>query len=67
VRSVNPTVTQFETSCFDGQYITGDVTATYLQSMEDKRALPPQPKSDDLDGFEGADGEQLDLNLVQAG
>ena len=67
VRSVNPTVTQFETSCFDGHYITGDVTATYLQSMEDKRALPPLQRSDDLDGFDGADGEQLDLNLVQAG
>jgi amidophosphoribosyltransferase len=27
VRAVNPTVTQFETSCFDGIYITGDVSA----------------------------------------
>ena len=67
VRSVNPTVTQFETSCFDGQYITGDVTAIYLQSMEDRRNLPPLAKSEDNDGFDGADGEQLDLNLVQAG
>ena len=67
VRSVNPTVTQFETSCFDGSYITGDVTATYLQNMEHKRSLPPVPKMDDQDGFDGPDGEQLDLNLVQAG
>ena len=67
VRSVNPTVTQFETSCFDGQYITGDVTPLYLQSMEDKRNLPQQQKIDDSDGFDGQDGEQLDLNLVQAG
>jgi amidophosphoribosyltransferase len=34
VRAVNPTVTQFETSCFDGIYITGDVTPIYLQSMK---------------------------------
>ena len=67
VRSVNPAVTQFETSCFDGQYITGDVTALYLKTMEDRRNLPPQAASDDHDGPDGADGEQLDLNLVQAG
>ncbi|MDP2136084.1 MAG: amidophosphoribosyltransferase, partial [Sulfuritalea sp.] len=67
VRSVNPTVTQFETSCFDGQYITGDVSAIYLQHMEDRRNLPSLPQGDDHDGFEGGDGEQLDLNLVQAG
>jgi amidophosphoribosyltransferase len=67
VRSVNPTVTQFETSCFDGQYITGDISAAYLQSMEDRRSLPPPQRADDLDGFDGQDGEQLDLNLVQAG
>ena len=67
MRAVNPTVTQFETSCFDGNYITGDVTSGYLQSMEDKRSAPPSPKPEDHDGFDGPDGEQLDLNLVQAG
>jgi amidophosphoribosyltransferase len=67
VREVNPAISQFETSCFDGSYITGDVTATYLQNMEHKRSLPPVPKMDDQDGFDGPDGEQLDLNLVQAG
>ena len=67
MRSVNPTVTQFETSCFDGSYITGDVTSAYLQSMEDRRSARPVPKPDDNDGFDGPDGEQLDLNLVQAG
>jgi hypothetical protein len=35
--------------------------------MEHKRSLPPLPKMDDQDGFDGPDGEQLDLNLVQAG
>ena len=67
VRAVNPTVTQFETSCFDGQYVTGDVSAAYLQGMEDRRALPPVQRQDDQEGFEGPDGEQLDLNLVPAG
>ena len=57
VRDVNPTITCYETSCFDGHYITGDVTPEYLQSVESRRgALPPQ--SDD------SDSAQLDLNLV---
>src|SRR3954451_10475642 len=30
VRSVNPKVTNFETSCFSGIYVTGDVTQEYL-------------------------------------
>jgi len=34
VRAVNPKLTQFETSCFDGVYITGDVTSEYLASIE---------------------------------
>jgi len=69
VRSVNPTVTRFETSCFDGSYITGDVTALYLQHIENRRnvASPGAGAGEDGDGFDGADGEQLDLNLVQAG
>ena len=37
VRSVNPKLTQFETSCFDGNYITGDVTSEYLASVEKER------------------------------
>ena len=69
VRSVNPAVTRFETSCFDGSYITGDVTALYLQHIENRRnvASPGAGSGEDSDGFDGADGEQLDLNLVQAG
>ena len=67
VREVNPVVTQFETSCFDGQYITGDVTSVYLQSVEDRRNAPVASRSEESDLFDGTDGEQLDLNLVQAG
>ena len=61
VQAVNPAVTQFETSCFDGHYVTGDITPSYLQSMEDERSRP-QPAVDDADAGEDA---QLDLNLVQ--
>ena len=37
VKSVNPKVTSFETSCFSGDYITGDVTKEYLDGVETKR------------------------------
>jgi len=64
VQSLNPAITQFETSCFDGHYVTGDVTTAYLEEIEDSRARsaakPSRDKDDDDDGDEG----QMDLNLV---
>ena len=33
VRAANPALTEFEASCFDGKYITGDVTADYLSQL----------------------------------
>ena len=57
VRAVNPALTEFDTSCFDGHYITGDVSADYLASVEDARCQP---------GQDDGEGGQLDLNLVSA-
>jgi amidophosphoribosyltransferase len=57
LRAVNPSVTQFETSCFDGHYVTGDVTQAYLESIESARGRASKSSSDD-------DGGQLDLQLV---
>jgi amidophosphoribosyltransferase len=59
VRSVNPRLAHFETSCFDGNYITGDVTSDYLESIEMRRDAA-------RDTLEGDEGPQLDLNLVTA-
>ena len=56
--AVNPDITCFETSCFDGHYITGDVTREYLSTIESARR-DGSARSDD----EG-EGTQLDLNLV---
>ena len=58
VRDINPALTQFDTSCFDGHYITGDVSADYLSSIEAARSKPSRHDGD------GGDGSQLDLNLV---
>jgi len=37
VSSVNPALREFETSCFDGRYITGDIDAAYLDAIESAR------------------------------
>lgn len=38
VREENPKVTRFETSVFDGQYITGDVDQAYLERVDNARS-----------------------------
>jgi amidophosphoribosyltransferase len=58
VRTVNPRLTQFETSCFDGVYITGDVTSEYLASIERQRDAGRQ------ESMEDSENNQLDLNAA---
>ncbi len=33
----NPAISQFDTSCFSGEYITGDINALYLEQLEEMR------------------------------
>jgi len=56
VRRVNPKLTSFETSCFDGHYITGDITTDYLRSIEISRDAKRDSGDDEA--------PQLDLNLA---
>jgi amidophosphoribosyltransferase len=60
VRSLNPALQFFETSCFDGCYITGDITMEYLDGVEHQRDRTP-PLFDDGE----ASNVQLDLNLTE--
>ncbi len=39
VAALNPKIASFEASCFDGRYITGDVTADDFATMEAQRRL----------------------------
>jgi len=54
----NPKLDTFDASCFDGQYVTGDVDAAYLNRIEsarsdvNKKQRPPNSST------------QLDLNLL---
>ncbi|SFF06336.1 amidophosphoribosyltransferase [Nitrosomonas sp. Nm166] len=57
VSKMSTTIKKFETSCFDGNYITGDVTSEYLHTLELQRNSSlslSQPRS----------STQLDLSLV---
>lgn len=56
VRALNPALTQFDCSCFDGHYITGDVSAEYLDGIEAARTQPAREMG----------AGQLDLNLVSS-
>lgn len=60
VLALNPSIQEFDSSCFDGNYVTGDVDAAYLDRIEalrgDLNQLKRPPNSI----------TQMDLNLVGA-
>ena len=58
VSESNPSIVQFDASCFDGNYITGDITPEYLNAVEAARGGGKEAKVEDL--------SQLDLNLEVA-
>ena len=46
----NPEIKRFECSCFDGDYVTGDVTEEYLSKLEAQaHAAKAKPKKADED------------------
>ena len=48
LHDMNPAINQFDCSCFDGQYVTGDVTPEYLKHLDDvAKAAKAQPKKTD--------------------
>lgn len=59
ISDVNPALKNFEASCFDGVYVTGDITRDYLDRIENARNNP-RPLVED------AVRSQLNLNLAQA-
>ncbi|HEY3327728.1 MAG TPA: amidophosphoribosyltransferase [Novimethylophilus sp.] len=60
VKLGNPDITRFDCSCFDGDYVTGDVTESYLAAIE-------MARQDGEKSIRPANSStQLDLNLVGA-
>ncbi len=58
ISDVNPALKKFEASCFDGVYVTGDISRDYLDRIEYARNHP-KPENED------AVRSQLNLNLAQ--
>jgi amidophosphoribosyltransferase len=58
VQELGPHLRNFEASCFDGVYITGDVSPEYLDRLEAARELAA--------GSDGEPKSQLNLNLAGA-
>lgn len=54
VRARNPALTRFDTSCFTGEYITGDVSSEYLKQLQIQR-------SDSA----GPGGGEHDMNIIE--
>lgn len=40
VKSLNPAIDSFDTSCFSGRYPTGDIDEAYLQKLSADKSLP---------------------------
>jgi amidophosphoribosyltransferase len=59
ISDVNPALKNFEASCFDGIYVTGDISRDYLDRIEVARNTS-KPENED------AVRSQLNLNLAQA-
>jgi amidophosphoribosyltransferase len=60
VEALNPTLAGLEASCFDGHYITGDVSAADFEAMKTQRASQPQEE-------EGAAADRSRLALPNQG
>ena len=60
VQLSNPRITRLDCSCFDGDYVTGDVDEAYLDEIESARSEGRQKRKP------ANSSTQLDLNLVTA-
>jgi amidophosphoribosyltransferase len=58
VRHGNSDITQFDTSCFSGEYVTGDVSDAYLRALEEQR-------SDSAKSMRAAKTNQPDLSIAE--
>jgi amidophosphoribosyltransferase len=59
IADANPSIREFEASCFDGKYVTGDISRDYLDRIEYARGNP-EPANDDMVR------SQLNLSLAPA-
>ncbi len=58
VKSSNPKIVDFDCSCFDGKYVTGDINAAYLANIESARGDVNKVQKP------ANASTQIDLNLI---
>jgi amidophosphoribosyltransferase len=61
VRHERANITHFDTSCFSGEYVTGDVTHDYLTELERRRANAVKAQRDDRILREEADDDSVQV------
>jgi amidophosphoribosyltransferase len=62
VRHGNSSITEFDTSCFSGEYVTGDVTPEYLQNLEASRNDAARQARNELRNDNP--GDEIESNVV---
>ena len=40
LKDLRPDIKKFDCSCFDGEYVTGDITPEYLEHLDEARNKP---------------------------
>ncbi len=60
ITALRPDLDQFDASCFDGTYVTGDIDEYYLDAAEARRNKPSKSSGNEEDGNAS---QQLALNL----
>jgi len=63
IRDINPLINGFEASCFDGEYVTGNITPAFLDALEASRMTPLSMDDRAQDQSEFA-RSQLNLQLT---
>ncbi len=51
VKRCNPQISEFDTSCFSGEYITGDISASYLKQVDHDRINSAKSSNENLLDF----------------
>lgn len=57
LHDMNPDVPRFDCSCFDGVYVTGDITDEYLARLDAARNAPVAKAAPDEEGDEAEEGK----------
>jgi amidophosphoribosyltransferase len=64
IKDINPIITNFDASCFDGVYVSGNISASYLDALEASR-INPDSMADRATDSSDFSRSQLHLQLTQ--